>query len=293
MEIKQFTISLADGRELEVVEVGDKNNPVIVLHNGTPNAPVLVSAQIEAALAKGLRLVTYGRPGYGKSSRHHGRDVASAAIDTAELADILGIGKFATIGISGGGPHALACAALLGNRVIGVACVSGIAPYDGNELDFLKGMGQDDIDLYGAALEGEAVLRTYLETQVPPPGTINPEDFVKQLKSILCPADVACLDGVFGIEVAKSIIEGMQHGFEGWLDDNLAFTKSWGFDLSDIIAPVQVWQGTNDQMVPHTHGKWLFENIPDAETHLLNNEGHLSTFYKHITDVYDFLKAEF
>ncbi len=280
MEIKQFTISLADGRELEVVEVGDKNNPVIVVHNGTPVLPGFLSTQIEVALAKGLRLVTYGRPGYGKSSRHHGRDVASAAIDTAELADILGIGKFATIGISGGGPHALACAALLGNRVIGVACVSGIAPiapYDENELD----------------LEGEAVLRTDLETQVPPLGTINPEDLVKHLKSELCPADVACFDGVFGIELAKMFIDGMQHGIEGWLDDTLAFTKSWGFDLSDIIAPVQVWQGADDQMVPHTHGKWLFENIPDAETHLLNNEGHISTFFKSLTDVYDFLRAEF
>jgi pimeloyl-ACP methyl ester carboxylesterase len=293
MNISQYKINLSDGRELEVVEAGDKNNPVIVFHSGTPIAPGLSSIQIEIAAARELRLISYGRPGYGKSSLLRGRNVASAASDTAEIVNSLGIDKYGVMGMSGGGPHALACGALNKASVVGVVCIAGIAPYSAQGLDFLAGMGQDNIDEFGAAIQGESSLRSYLKSQVPPIGSIKPKELAEHMKSILCPADVACFDGKFGEELATRLIDGMQLGLEGWLDDDLAFTTLWGFDLSDNQIPVQVWQGSEDLMVPFSHGKWLAENIPGAEVHLLTNEGHMSTFFKHMPATYDWLKSKF
>jgi pimeloyl-ACP methyl ester carboxylesterase len=293
MNTSQYSINLSDGRELEVFEAGDKDNPAIVFHSGTPIAPGLFSKQIEVAVSRGLRLLSYSRPGYGKSRRRRGRDVASSASDTAEIVKSLGIDRYAVIGMSGGGPHALACGAFNKSCVVGVVCIAGVAPYNADGLDFLAGMGQDNIDEFGSALQGEVSLRYYLKSQVPPLGSINPEELAEHMKSILCPADIACFDGTFGEELAKRLIDGMQLGLEGWMDDDLAFTTPWGFELSDIQVPVQVWQGSDDLMVPFSHGKWLAKNIPEAEAHLLANEGHISIFFKYMPDIYDWLRSKF
>jgi len=293
MKIKQYMITLSDGRRLEVVDAGEEGNPAIIAHNGTPVAPGFLTSQIEDADAKGLRLITYARPGYAESTRQRGRMVSSAAKDTAELADSLGIDRFATWGQSGGGPHTLACGALLGDRVVGVAAIASVAPYGVDGLDFLAGMGQDNIEEFGAALKGEAELQSNLESQIPESSEVDPEEVAQQMKSLLCAADKEVFDGNNGVEVAKLIVGGMQHGLYGWLDDDIAIIKPWGFSLNDIRVPVQVWQGSEDLMVPFSHGKWLAQSIPNVDAHLLNNEGHMSILIKYISDIHEWLRSKF
>lgn len=149
-ELRRYTVTLQDGRDLEVVEAGNPQSPAVIVHNGTPTGAGLIAEHARDAVERGLRLINYGRPGYGKSTRQRGRTVASAARDTAELADALGIHRFATWGISGGGPHALACAALLGDRVVAAASLAGVAPYGATGLNFLAGMGDDNVDEFSA-----------------------------------------------------------------------------------------------------------------------------------------------
>lgn len=293
MNVKQYTVELSDGRELLVADYGKDGNPVIITHNGTPSASGFLTVNLEDAQAKGIRLINYNRPGYGESTRLIGRDIASAAKDIAELADFLGIDRFAVYGMSGGGPHALACGVLLTDRVVGVACISGIAPYEAEGLDYFDGMGEENIDEFGATLKGESDLMSYLKSQIPPSSQIDPKALAEHMKSILCEEDLLCFVGRTGIEIAKQIIEGMQKGLYGWLDDDLAFVKPWGFQLNDVQVPVQIWQGSKDLMVPFSHGKWLCENIPSAERHLLDNEGHISTYIKHIPEIHDYLLSKF
>lgn len=291
--VKQYTVTLSDGRKLEVVDAGERGNPAIIAHNGTPVAPGFLTSQIEDALAKGLRLITFGRPGYGKSTRHRARSVVSAARDTAELADLLELDRFATWGHSGGGAHALACGAMLADRLVGVAAIASVAPYGVDGLDFLAGMGQENIEEFGAALKGEAELQSYLQTKVPESSEIDPKEVAEEMKSLLCEPDKEVFESSNGTEFAKLILNGMQYGLYGWLDDDIAFVKPWGFSLNDIRVPVQLWQGSEDLMVPFNHGKWLAQSIPSVEAHLLNNEGHMSIFIKYISDIHEWLGSKF
>lgn len=290
--LKRYEVTLSDGRTLEVAEAGSKGDPAIIAHNGTPVGLGLLSVQVEDALAQGLRIVTYGRPGYGKSTRESGRSVADAARDTAELADLLGIERFGTWGHSGGGPHALACGAVLGNRVVGVVSIAGVAPYTAEGLDFMAGMGQDNLDEFGAALKGEAELEAYLQSQIPD-SNLHPAALAEHMSSLLCPADVKTFAGRNGEETAKQILDGMHQGLYGWFDDDRAFTRDWGFAVEEIRVPVQVWQGSEDLMVPFTHGQWLTSHIPGLESHLLEGEGHMSIMFNHIHDMHSWLATQF
>jgi pimeloyl-ACP methyl ester carboxylesterase len=290
---KRSVVTLPDGRKLEVVEAGNENSPVIILHNGTPSAAGLIQEHVENAVDQGLRLISYGRPGYGASTRNPGRTVASAAQDTADLADALGIDRFATWGISGGGPHALSCAALLGDRVVGAACLAGVAPYDAEGLDFMAGMGQDNVEEFGAAVEGEAKLTQYLEGQVPGFLAASPQEVAEHMSTLLSEPDKAVFTGAFGEQLAQLMQDALKKGIYGWLDDDLAFVKNWGFSLSDIKVPLQIWQGTHDLMVPYSHGEWLSKHISQAESYLNDVDGHLTLYVNRIPEVHAWLKSKF
>jgi pimeloyl-ACP methyl ester carboxylesterase len=287
MDVSSLLLPLADGRSLAVEVSGpDGGTPLLFLH-GTPSAGQQYPPNAAAAAARGLRLVCYSRPGYGDSSRQPGRDVAACAADVAAVADRLGADRFYVAGASGGGPHALACAALLPDRVLACATVAGAAPFDAEGLDFLDGMGRDNHEEFGAAVAGADELREFLERQLPALAELTAGQAAAALGDLVSPVDAATITGEYADYLAASIRGAVADGVWGWLDDDLAFVKPWGFELSDIDVPAFIWQGGQDRMVPFSHGEWLAAHVPGARARLLPEHGHLSiatTMFGEIAD---------
>ncbi|MGI3783057.1 MAG: alpha/beta fold hydrolase [Janthinobacterium lividum] len=265
-----------DGRSLDVAVTGPDGAVPLLFHHGTPSSVVQVRALQRATAARSLRLVTWSRPGYGASTRRRGRRVVDDADDAAALLDHLGADRCLVAGWSGGGPHALASAARLPERVAGVLCIAGAAPWDGDGLDFLAGMGEQNHDEFGRAVEGEAALRAYLETEAVELRDVDPDGLVAGLTTLLPAVDRAVLTDEYGADVAAGMREAVRTGVDGWLDDDLAMVQGWGFDLDEVTVPTFVWQGQEDLMVPFAHGRWLSDHLPHATPHLLAGEGHLS-----------------
>jgi pimeloyl-ACP methyl ester carboxylesterase len=276
MDLVSFALELSDGRSLEVDISGPDGATPLVVHHGTPGERSQYPPFADAAAAQGLRYVSYSRPGYGGSSRQPGRAVADCAADTAAILAYLGADRCYTVGASGGGPHALACAALLADRVLACATVAGIGPFGAQDLDFLAGMGRENHQEFGAALAGPTALQAYLEQEAEAFAGITGEQVAAALGDLASPVDVAALTGEFAAYVAASFRQALANGIWGWFDDDLAFTRPWGFDLDGIGVPVVVWQGGQDRMVPFDHGRWLAARLPSAKAKLLPEEGHLS-----------------
>ena len=268
-------VPLPDGRRLDVRVSGPDGGLPFVFHHGTPGAGTPLRALERAAQTRGLRVVAPTRPGYGGSTRRQGRRVVDVVADTEAVLAALGVRRCVVGGWSGGGPHALACAA----RLPGVAAalvIAGVAPSDAEGLAWSAGMGQDNLDEFGAAKEGPGPLRTYLELQGEHLKEVQVDQVVASLASLLPDVDRAVLTDEFGEDVAASFREAVRPGVDGWLDDDVAFVTPWGFDLSEIAVPTALWQGSLDLMVPFAHGAWLAERVPGARPHLLEGEGHLS-----------------
>ncbi len=268
-------VLLPGGRRLDLRVTGPAGGLPLVYHHGTPGAATPVRAIERAAHARGLRLVTTSRPGYGQSSRQPGRSVVDAADDTAAVLAALGAERCLIAGWSGGGPHALACGARLG-AAAAVLVIAGIAPYGAAGLDWMSGMGEENVTEFSAALQGEAALRAYLLPEAEQLSTITASDIVSSLDTLLPGVNRAVLTGEFGEDMAASFREAVRAGVDGWLDDDLAFASPWGFGLGEISVPVMIWQGSADLMVPFAHGQWLASQLPGASVHLEEGEGHLS-----------------
>jgi pimeloyl-ACP methyl ester carboxylesterase len=243
MDLASFALALSDGRVLEVDVSGRDGGIPLVVHHGTPGERSQYPPFVEAAVARGLRFVSYSRPGYGGSSRRPGRAVADCAADTAAILAHLGADRCYTLGGSGGGPHALACAALLADRVLACATVAGVGPFGAEGLDFLEGMGRENHEEFGAALAGPAKLQAYLKQEARAFAGVTGEQVVAALGDLVSAVDVAALTGDFAAYVAASFRQAVTNGIWGWFDDDLAFTRPWGFDLESISVPVVVWQG--------------------------------------------------
>jgi pimeloyl-ACP methyl ester carboxylesterase len=272
----EHDIRTPDGRILHAYDAGDPEGELVLVHHGTPCSGILAGWWAEDAAARGLRLVGYDRPGYGGSDRHPGRSVADVAADAVTLADAFGAPRFRTWGVSGGGPHALACAALLPERVVAAATLASVAPYGAEGLDWFAGMGRENVDEFGAALAGEAELRPYLATASAELIAAGAEGLVEAFGTILPPVDAAVLTGEVGEFTYAWLAGGQRAGYEGWLDDDLAFTRDWGFDLASIRVPVLLLQGRHDLMVPFAHGEWLATHVPTAQARLTDGDGHLT-----------------
>jgi pimeloyl-ACP methyl ester carboxylesterase len=281
-------IDLPDGRALAFVDAGDPNGTPVVIHHGTPSSGVLYAPWADAARERGVRLIGYDRAGYGGSGRRPGRAVADVAADIDALADALGLERYGTWGASGGGPHALACAAL-SERCAAAATFAGAAPYGEPDLDFMAGMGEDNVREFGAALEGEAALRPLLDEFAAGLRATTAEELTEELKTLLSPVDAAALTGAYAEYLLESVQVGLRPGVDGWLDDDLAFVRPWGFSLADVAVPVQLWQGDQDLMVPHAHGEWLARNLPGAEARMAPGEGHLTVVENHVGEVHAWL----
>jgi pimeloyl-ACP methyl ester carboxylesterase len=269
-------VETPDGRSLEVVSQGPADALLLVFHGGTPVAAVLHPPMVDAAIASGLRFITYSRPGYATSDAMPGRSVADAVTDVTAILDVLGADRFVTIGWSGGGPHALACGALLASRCAAVATIAAVAPYPAEGIDWLAGMGEENVEEFGAALEGEDALSTYLKEEAIGLSQVTATDLDDALGDLVSEVDRASLTGPFAEWAAASFRKAVSTGIAGWRDDDLAFVKPWGFDLTSLTRPVALWQGSDDRMVPSSHGKWLAAHVPTAHPRLLEGEGHLS-----------------
>jgi pimeloyl-ACP methyl ester carboxylesterase len=269
-------IPVPDGREVEILVAGRSAGGLpLVIHDGTPVGLGLFSPTVEAARARGLWVVQIARPGYEGSTPLPGRRVADIAADVAAVLEHLGEDTFVTAGWSGGGPHALACAALLPGRCLAAASVAGVAPYRAEGLDWTAGMGPENVEEFSAAAAGPEALTGYLEKAAQVLHAVTGEDVASSLGGLVSPVDVATLTGSYADHLAAGLRAAIRDGVAGWRDDDLAFVADWGFTL-DLPAPVAIWQGDQDRMVPFAHGKWLAEHIVSARTHLLKGEGHLT-----------------
>ena len=270
-------IDLPDGRRLEVEVSGPPDGPALLLHHGTPGSAVQLRGMQAVVHARGLRLVTYSRAGYGTSTRRPDRTVSDVTDDVSAVLDAIEAPRALVAGWSGGGPHALACGALLADRVAGVLVMAGVAPYAAAGLDWMSGMGQDNVEEFGFALEGEPALRRHLEgLRETHFEKLTGDTVIASMATLLPEVDRAVLTDEFADDLAASIRAGVGKQVDGWVDDDLAFTRTWGFELSAVTVPTFLWQGTEDLMVPFDHGRWLADHLPGATVHLEEGEGHLS-----------------
>lgn len=277
-ERRHQSIVLADGRTLCFAEWGDPQGfPVFGLH-GTPGGRLDRHPDESRYAAAGARLITYDRPGYGSSDRLAGRSVVDCVPDVAAIADHLGIDRFSVTGGSGGGPHSLAVAARLGSRVVRARCAVGIAPYGAPDLDFFDGMDPLNVTEFGWALEGEDRHVAELTRELREMGERVAEDPSQMLGEDwgLDEADRAVMSRPdFGAMIQESTADLVRAGVWGWVDDDVAFTQPWGFDLAEIAVPVEVRYGAKDVLVPAAHGAWLGRNVPGATVVVEREQGHM------------------
>jgi pimeloyl-ACP methyl ester carboxylesterase len=263
--VKETDLELSKGRRLHIYDTRSDNGDArlaVFWHHGTPNLGEPPQPLLPAAAERGIRWVSYDRPGYGGSTPHPGRVLASAAGDVVAIADALSIGQFAVVGHSGGGSHALACGALLSERVIGAVSISGLAPFGAEDVDWFAGMAASGAAELRAAERGRAALEDFLTST-----EFDPEIFTA--------ADRAALAGAWSWlgAVAGRATEG---GLGGMVDDDLAYVAPWGADPRRVSAPVLILQGGQDRIAPRSHGEWLARQIPSAELWLRPDDGHIS-----------------
>lgn len=279
------SVQARDGRTLEVHEAGDPKGFPVLFHHGTPQAGLPYEPHAALAREQGIRLIGYDRPGYAASTRAKNRRVEDCVADVTEIADALGLERFATWGISGGEPHALACAALCDDRLTAAASLASVAPYRAEGLDWLAGIGEDNHIEFGKVLEGEEALRGYCAAAAQDLLEARPEELVQVMGSLLGPQDRAVLTGGFVEFLLECYHHGLEHGVDGWVDDDLAFLEPWGFDVADINRPVLLLHGADDRFVPVSHARWLAAHIPDVETRVDASDGHLTLLERRMREV--------
>ncbi|HEY1652345.1 MAG TPA: alpha/beta fold hydrolase [Acidimicrobiales bacterium] len=276
MGTETLLLTTEDGRRLCVESGGDPAGRPVVIHHGTPGSRFLLDEWTRDAAEDGVRLLCYDRPGYGDSSPQSGRVIADCVADVRTIAASLGYDRVAVWGISGGGPHALACAALLPDLVCAVASLAAIAPYGPPDLDYFTGMGQDNVDDIELLFRDREAARRKVASDREDVMAATAEQITAGFESLISPADAAALRDGLDEYLLRSMQVGLAPGDEGWWDDNVADFVDWGFDLGTIAVPVQLWHGRNDKFVPFQHGEWLARQIPGVDAQLTDSDGHLT-----------------
>lgn len=272
--VTTYEMHVADGRRLAVNLSGDPlGEPVFYLH-GTPGSRVGPRPTDEELVKCRVWLISFDRPGYGRSDRLESRTVADVASDVKAIADEFGLERFAVLGRSGGGPHALACAALLPERVTRAAALVSLAPQGVRGLEWFDGMAESNVYAYTTAEEDPEALRALL-MRATEEITADPKSHIAVLTPEMPEADRRIVaDENIRAALAQNFFEGLRISAEGWIDDVLAFCSPWGFDVSDIKAPVYLWHGGRDVFSPVAHTQWLAERIPNAITDFPPDRAH-------------------
>ncbi len=292
-QTKDYAVTLGPGRAVDVSEGGDpKGVPVFVMH-GSPGSRLLFEPHSRDAKERGIRLIGHSRPGYGGSTRREGRDMADGASEVAAVADALGIGRFAVWGHSGGGVYALACAALLPDRVVAASSLSTMAPFRVEGFDFFAGMGEFNAADIRLMLADRARWEAKSKLEIGEMLKQSKAERMKEAESFLPPPDRAVNSDEVDEYFHALFAEGFRNGIYGNVDDCLATASPWGFEPSSIRVPVQVWHGKEDTFVPFSHGLWLAARMPQAEAHLEEGEGHASMFVKRVPEVQGWLASKF
>jgi pimeloyl-ACP methyl ester carboxylesterase len=238
---------------------------------------------VSDATIRGLRLISYDRPGYGESTPQPGRTMADCAADVRAICAALGIERLVAWGLSGGGPHVLACAALLPDLVTAAASLSSPAPYDAEGLDWLGGMGpgaEEDVRLmFGDRAKARAAFTEEREQLL----AASPAELAQQWQKTSPDADLAFLT-----DEATCVQQALAAGIEGFYGDNRAQLIPWGFDVAEITVPVLLLHGRRDEAVPFGHAQWLADRIPGVEVRFYDHEGH-NLRDNHIAEVHAWL----
>ena len=280
MGYREEIIRTPDGRALEVARVGADDGVAVVFHHGSPGAASLALSLETMAERHGLFVATSSRAGYGRSDARPGRDVASVVEDVATLRAHYGIEHYVAVGWSGGGPHALACAAK-DPRCVGAISLAGVAPIDA-DFDWTEGMGPENLEEFALAREGGAAYVAHMEALAHEFAAATSENIVGLFGGLLSAPDLAVLEREGEREwLARESRDAFVVSSAGFIDDDRAFFAPWGFDPAAIGVPVEIWYGDLDLMVPPTHGAWLARTIPDANPVHLPNEGHVSLVVAH------------
>lgn len=273
--------TLKDGRAFDYVAndvTSDTAADVAILfHHGTPGECTFWSKWFPEITT--VRAIAASRPGYGLSDRKRGRTVASDLADQSQLLDHLGVKRFLSIGWSGGGPHAINM--VRDSRCAGAITLAGVGEWGNSDLDFLAGMGPENHEEFGAALEGEVAIEQWMTINGPGFASVTGEDLIAAFGGLIGDADKSALTNEVADRNAASYRRALSQGFFGWLDDDLAFVQSFGFALNEISKPVLVWQGDDDFMVPKAHSAWLAKHIPTAQLHFVPGHGHISLVEKY------------
>ena len=283
----QRQLAIGD-REFTVYDEGDPAGPAILVHHGTPGAGPPFSDWVQDATARGARLIAYDRPGYGGSTAVRGRTIGDAALDAASIMDALGVQRFVTWGVSGGGPHALGCAALMPDRVTAACSIGGVAPFDAEGLNYFNGMGQDNIVEFGLAMAGHEYIAPFASAAAA--GMLeNVGDLAASIATLVAEPDRIALGGPLGRWWADGLGVSFANGADGWIDDDLGFAAPFGFEMQAIFRPTLIVHGHLDLFVPLSHGQWLSRAVPGAEAWLLADEAHLSLLINQVSSVHEWL----
>jgi pimeloyl-ACP methyl ester carboxylesterase len=271
---------------------GEPDGRPVLVHTGEPMSRRLYAGWIADAEKKGIRLIGYDRPGYGGSTARPGRSVASGAEDVRTIAEALGHDRIGIWGISGGGPYALGCAALLPDVAVAVAAVASLAPYGVEGFDYFAGMGEANVEGVESYFSDPEASRREMAEAREAILAATPEQFAEELQSLLSPADAEVLTGDLARWLTETHQVALSPGDQGWWDDGAASLNSWGFELGDIQVPVKIWHGRQDRFVPVQHGQWLAATVPGAEADISDRDGHL-TMIGRIGEIHDWLLQYF
>jgi pimeloyl-ACP methyl ester carboxylesterase len=271
-----YQVKAPDGRQLSTQVYGDPDGKPVFLLHGTPGSRLGPHPRAAVLHRLGVQLIAFDRPGYGKSDRLEGRRVADAATDVLAIADAYGLDKFAVVGRSGGGPHALACAALLPDRVTKAAVLVGLAPRGAHGLDWYDGMTQSNVSEHAAAANGPEGLAAMTEAAADAVRA-DPASLLASLQDQMPDSDrrVVADPGIRAM-LLQTYAEGLRTSADGWIDDVLAFYLSWGFDPAMVTVPVLLWHGAVDNLSPVSHAMWLADHIASATVVIQAGAAHFS-----------------